>query len=72
MTSEINGVTMGSGIKWPNNSRIAVALTFEFDAEILRISQSELLGKTATVEEKEKGWYTREFGVASVCLILKT
>jgi len=72
MTSEINGVTMGSGIKWPNNSRIAVALTFEFDAEILRISQSELLGKTATVEEKEKGWYGAYEGIWRCLRMLDT
>lgn len=36
-----DGKTNGPGICWPDGKRIAVMVTFDFDAEFLRISRAE-------------------------------
>ena len=36
--------TNGPGICWPDGKRIAVMVTFDFDAEFLRISRAESKG----------------------------
>ena len=39
-----DGKTNGPGICWPDGKRIAVMVTFDFDAEFLRISRAESKG----------------------------
>ena len=41
MQFEADGKTNGPGIRWPGGARVAVMLTFDFDAEFLRISRAE-------------------------------
>ena len=39
MSYEIDGRTNGPAITWPGRARIAVMVTFDFDAEYLRMSR---------------------------------
>ena len=55
---DLNGITLGHGIQWPDNKPIAVCLGIDFEAETLRISQlarrmSAI--RAATVPTKESG-----------------
>lgn len=45
----------GDGIRWPNGKRIAVMLTFDFDAELLR--QSVIGKKTIGFSDRFRGLY---------------
>lgn len=45
----------GDGIRWPNGKRIAVMLTFDFDAELLR--QSVIGKKTIGFSDRSRGLY---------------
>ena len=45
MYSLIDGIRTGPGIQWPDGRRVAVMLTFDFEAETLRISNLARQGK---------------------------
>ena len=40
MSYEIDGRTNGPAMAWPGRARIAVMVTFDFDAEFLRMSRA--------------------------------
>ena len=60
MSYEIDGRTNGPAITWPGRARIAVMVTFDFDAEYLRMSRppkvppsdSRIIPGASTVPEK--------------------
>ena len=53
MYSLIDGIRTGPGIQWPDGRRVAVMLTFDFEAETLRISNLARQGKEP--DERERG-----------------
>lgn len=57
MDTQIDGKTMGPGITWPDNKRIAVMLTFDFDAEYLRISRAASKGCSIGFTDFSRGQY---------------
>ena len=46
MSYEIDGRTNGPAITWPGRARIADMVTFDFDAEYLRMSSAASKGTT--------------------------
>lgn len=70
MPNEINGLKCGEGIIWPNESKIAVMLTFEFEAEVLRISQLARQGKDP--DEMDQGRYGANEGIWRCLRMLDT
>ena len=63
MYSLIDGIRTGPGIQWPDGRRVAVMLTFDFEAETLRISNLARQGKEPTSRIKAATAGTRESGV---------
>ena len=55
MYSLIDGIRTGPGIQWPDGRRVAVMLTFDFEAETLRISNLARQGKEP--DEQDQGRY---------------
>ena len=53
----IDGKTNGSALTWPNGKRIAVMVTFDFDAEFLRISRAKSKGKSIGFTDFSRGQY---------------
>lgn len=53
----MDGIQNGEGIQWPGGARIAVMLTFDFDAEFLRISRAHRKGKEAGFADISRGEY---------------
>ncbi|MGL4798863.1 MAG: polysaccharide deacetylase family protein [Cellulosilyticaceae bacterium] len=53
----INGKDNGLKIVWPNGKRIAVMLTFDFDADTLRVSRAKSKGKTIGFTDYSRGLY---------------
>lgn len=53
----IDGKTNGPGITWPSHKRIAVMLTFDFDAEYLRISRAASKGCSIGFTDFSRGQY---------------
>lgn len=72
MVNEINGRKTGDGIVWPNKSRVAVILSFEFEAETLRISSLARQGKIASEGELEQGRYGANEGIWRCLRVLDT
>lgn len=72
MTDEINGIKCGEGITWPKESKIAVMLTFEFEAETLRISQLARQGKKVGAGELDQGMYGANEGIWRCLRMLDT
>lgn len=70
MTNKINGIKCGEGIAWPKEKNIAVMLTFEFEAETLRISQLARQGKSP--DEKGQGRYGANEGIWRCLRMLET
>ena len=54
---EIDGKTNGPELIWPEGRRIAVLLTFDFDAEFLRSSRAALKGKKIGFTDYSRGQY---------------
>ena len=53
----MDGVQNGEGICWPQGKSIAAMLTFDFDAEFLRISRAGRKGKSAGFADISRGQY---------------
>ena len=70
MNIPINGIFNGPGIQWPNSCRIAVMLTFEFEAETLRISNLARQGKSP--DELDQGRYGAKEGIWRCLRMLDT
>jgi len=52
-----DGKRNGPGIEWPGFATIAVMITFDFDAEFLRLSRAKSKGKTAGFSDRSRGEY---------------
>ena len=57
MSYEIDGRTNGPAITWPGRARIAVMVTFDFDAEYLRMSRAASKGTTIGFTDYSRGQY---------------
>lgn len=68
----INGYTNGPAYHWPHGKRIAVMLTFDFDAEYLRKSRAESKGKRMGFTDYSRGQYAPHEGLARVLECLDT
>lgn len=64
-----DGKTNGPGIRWPGGARIAVMITFDFDAEFLRISRAKSKGASIGFTDFSRGQYGPHTGL-SRCLDL--
>ena len=58
-----DGKTNGPGICWPDGKRIAVMVTFDFDAEFLRISRAESKGTSIGFTDFSRGQYGPHTGL---------
>ena len=54
MYSLIDGIRTGPRIQWPDGRRVAVMLTFDFEAETLRISNLARQGKRAGRKQDQR------------------
>ncbi len=70
MIIPIDGICNGTGIIWPNHCRIAVMLTFDFEAETLRISNLARQGKAP--DELDEGRYGGKEGIWRCLRMLET
>ncbi len=66
----VDGRTNGPGISWPGGKRVAVMLTFDFDAEYLRISRAESKGTRIGFTDFSRGQYGPHEGLARCLDIL--
>ncbi len=69
MQVEINGRSTGPGIQWPNGCRAAVMLTFDFEAETLRISNLARQEKSRMSVIRAVMAEMKGFGAVSKCWI---
>ncbi|MBS6518792.1 MAG: polysaccharide deacetylase [Clostridium sp.] len=58
-----DGKTNGPGICWPDGKRIAVMVTFDFDAEFLRISRAGSKGTSIGFTDFSRGQYGPHTGL---------
>lgn len=72
MNMSIDGKTKGPGITWPNHKRIAVMLTFDFDAEYLRISRAASKGSSIGFTDFSRGQYGPHEGLERCLDMLDT
>ena len=70
MNLPINGICNGPGIQWPNGRRIAVMLTFDFEAETLPVSNLARQGKGPG--ERDQGRYGATEGIWRCLRLLDT
>lgn len=63
MLSKIDGVQNGQGIRWPDEKRIAVMLTFDMDAEFLHVSRCKSKEIKAGFREYSQGQYGPHEGI---------
>lgn len=63
MAEELDGKTNGMGITWPHHKRIAVMLTFDFDAEWLRSARAESKGASIGFTDFSRGQYGPHEGI---------
>lgn len=63
MIGLLDGKQNGEGIRWPDGKRIAVMLTFDFDAEFLRISRAKSKGKEIGFSDYSRGQYGPHEGI---------
>lgn len=71
MQFEADGKTNGPGIRWPGGARVAVMLTFDFDAEFLRISRAESKGTKIGFTDQSRGEYGPHTGLARCLQVLE-
>lgn len=64
MTAQIDGKYSGPAWRWPDGKRIAVMITFDYDAEYLRISRAASKGKTIGFTDYSRGQYGPHEGLA--------
>ncbi len=63
MIAQLDGIQTGPGIQWPCGKRIAVMLSFDFDAEFLRVSRARRKGKTIGFTDYSRGQYGPHTGI---------
>lgn len=66
----IDGKRNGNKIQWPYKKDIAVMLTFDFDAEFLRISRAKSKGKKIGFTDYSRGQYGPDEGILRCLNIL--
>ena len=59
-----DGKTNGPAFSWPDGKRIAVMVTFDYDAEFLRISRAKSKGTTIGFTDFSRGQYGPHEGLA--------
>lgn len=62
--STADGRTSGPELSWPDHKRIAVMLTFDFDAEYLRMSRAKSKGTSIGFTDFSRGQYGPHEGLA--------
>lgn len=72
MSYEIDGRTNGPAITWPGRARIAVMVTFDFDAEFLRMSRAASKGATIGFTDYSRGQYGPREGLRRCLDMLDT
>ena len=72
MSYEIDGRTNGPAITWPGRARIAVMVTFDFDAEYLRMSRAASKGTTIGFTDYSRGQYGPREGLKRCLVMLDT
>ena len=72
MSYEIDGRTNGPAITWPGRARIAVMVTFDFDAEYLRMSRAASKGTTIGFTDYSRGQYGPREGLKRCLDMLDT
>ena len=72
MSYEIDGRTNGPAITWPGRTRIAVMVTFDFDAEYLRMSRAASKGTTIGFTDYSRGQYGPREGLKRCLDMLDT
>lgn len=68
----IDGKTHGPALTWPGGKRIAVMVTFDFDAEFLRISRAKSKGTSIGFTDFSRGQYGPYEGLSRCLDILDT
>lgn len=64
MSCLIDGKTNGPALSWPDGKRIAVMITFDYDAEYMRISRAARKGTTIGFTDFSRGQYGPHEGLA--------
>ena len=72
MSYEIDGRTNGPATTWPGRARIAVMVTFDFDAEYLRMSRAASKGTTIGFTDYSRGQYGPREGLKRCLDMLDT
>ena len=67
-----DGKTNGPAFSWPDGKRIAVMVTFDYDAEFLRISRAKSKGTTIGFTDFSRGQYGPHEGLARCLNMLDT
>lgn len=67
-----DGKTNGPAFSWPDGKRIAVMVTFDYDAEFLRISRAKSKGTTIGFTDFSRGEYGPHEGLARCLNMLDT
>lgn len=70
MPHAIDGATNGPKIVWPGGRRIAVMVTFDFDAEFLRLSRAQRKRASAGFTDLSRGRYGPYEGLARCLRVL--
>ncbi len=70
--SAADGRTNGPKLSWPDHKRIAVMLTFDFDAEYLRMSRAKSKGTSIGFTDFSRGQYGPHEGLARCLDMLDT
>lgn len=72
MDYRIDGKTNGPELSWPDGKRIAVMITYDFDAEFLRISRAKSKGCTIGFTDQSRGEYGPFEGLARCLAMMDT
>ena len=72
MNHPIDGKTNGPSLTWPGGARIAVMVTFDFDAQYLRISRAASKGCTIGFTDFSRGQYGPHEGLTRCLDLLDT
>ena len=67
-----DGKTNGPAFSWPDGKRIAVMVTFDYDAEFLRISRAKSKGTAIGFTDFSRGQYGPHEGLARCLDMLDT
>ena len=67
-----DGKTNGPAFSWPDGKRIAVMVTFDYDAEFLRISRAKSKGTSIGFTDFSRGQYGPHEGLARCLDMLDT